>query len=70
MGMDRRLRPGSKPLRNQCGGTGVQPQVYKSNQTFRGKGERRREVDRKRRKLGSFIYIITIKNIVEGATGF
>lgn len=30
MGMDRRLRPGSKLLRNQCQGTGVRAQVYKS----------------------------------------
>lgn len=30
MGMDRRLRPGSKPLRNQCQGTGVQAQVYRN----------------------------------------
>lgn len=27
MGMDRRLGPGSKPLRNQCRGAGVQAQV-------------------------------------------
>lgn len=46
MGMDRRLRPGSKPLRNQCRGTGVQPQVYKSKKTFKEKGrERAREVE-------------------------
>lgn len=46
MGMDRRLRPGSKPLRNQCRGTGVQPQVYKSKKTFKKKGgEREREVE-------------------------
>lgn len=45
MGMDRRLRPGSKPLRNQCRGTGVQPQVYKSKKTFKEKGERGREVE-------------------------
>lgn len=41
MGMDRRLRPGSKPLRNQCRGTDVQPQVYKSKKTFK---ERRKWV--------------------------
>lgn len=41
MGMDRRLRPGSKPLRNQCRGTGVQPQVYKSKKTFKEREEER-----------------------------
>lgn len=41
MGMDRRLRLGSKPLRNQCQGTGVQAQVYKSEKTFKKKRERR-----------------------------
>lgn len=45
MGMDRRLRPGSKPLRNQCRGTGVQPQVYTYKKTFREKGRRGREVE-------------------------
>lgn len=46
MGMDRRLRPGSKPLRNQCQGTGVQPQVYKSKKTFKEKArEGGREVE-------------------------
>lgn len=46
MGMDRRLRPGSKPLRNQCQGTGVQPQVYKSKKTFKEKvRESGREVE-------------------------
>lgn len=39
MGMDRRLRSGSKPLRNQCRGTGVQPQVYKSKKTFKKEAE-------------------------------
>lgn len=43
MGMDRRLRPGSKPLRNQCRGTGVQPQVYKSKKTFKERRKRVRE---------------------------
>lgn len=43
MGMDRRLRPGSKPLRNQCRGTGVQPQVWRRKKTFKGKGEKVRE---------------------------
>lgn len=50
MGMDRRLRPGSKPLRNQCRGTGVQPQVYKSKKTFKEKRERARERSRNRVK--------------------
>lgn len=50
MGMDRRLRPGSKPLRNQCRGTGVRPQVYKSKKSFKervgGEGERQRSRNR------------------------
>lgn len=72
MGMDRRLRPGSKPLRNQCQGTGVQPQVYKSKKTFK---EKVRERERSKngggvRKVRSFISIITIKNPVGVGTGF
>lgn len=64
MGMDRRLRPGSKPLRNQCRGTGVHPQVYTSEKTFkkkvaRGRGRR---AGGGGNKLQSFISIITIKN--------
>lgn len=70
MGMDRRLRPGSKPLRNQCQGTGVQPQVYKSKKTFKEKGRGVGEVELGGNKLRSFISIITIKNTIRAGTGF
>lgn len=73
MGMDRRLRPGSKPLRNQCQGTGVQPQVYKSKKTFKEKareGGREVEIGGGGNKLRSFISIITIKNTIRVGTGF
>lgn len=72
MGMDRRLRPGSKPLRDQCQGTGVQPQVYKSKKTFKEKArEGGREVEKGGgNKLRSFISIITIKNTIRVGTGF
>lgn len=58
MGMDRRLRPGSKPLRNQCRDTGVQPQVYKSKKTFKEKVERRRgaEIEGKQTAIIRFHY--------------
>ncbi len=72
MGMDRRLRPGSKPLKNQCRSTGVQPQVYKSKKTFKETGGEREGAKQKQgeNKLQSFISIITIKNITWVGTGF
>lgn len=67
--MDRRLGPGSKPFRNQCQGTGVQPQVYKSKKTFKGK-RGGGGVELGGNKLQSFISIITIKNTIRAGTGF
>lgn len=42
MGMDRRLRLGSQPFRNQCRGTGEPPQVYAREKTFGKYRERER----------------------------
>lgn len=51
MGMDRRLRHGSKQLRNQCQGTGVQAQVYRTlKKNLYREGQRNGERSRNREK--------------------
>lgn len=40
MWMDRRLKPGSQPLKNQCRGTGGPLQVHEREKTQRGARER------------------------------
>lgn len=72
MGMDRRLRLGSKPLRNQCRGTGVQPQVYTSKKTFKKKeeGGRRRRAEGGETNYNHSFPLSQLKIAIRVGTGF
>lgn len=70
MGMDRRLRPGSKPLRNQCRGIGVQPQVYKSKKTFKERRKRVKEGETEPKTNRDHSFPLSQLNTIQVGTGF